>query len=151
MIFNRPEKEAEVLSPPQTFGFTLEALINVPQVLDQAGVEGEIQWHLADIEKGLLKKGRLPQEYVGVAILEIKVNWRQNKHGKMKHKAEKDLTLNKLSAFQENGCVVCTVEAGEGSWLWMGPLWESFHKMGLSRRALGHSCLMVVMFNGHQE
>jgi hypothetical protein len=51
--------------------------MNVPQVFDQAGVEGEILWHLADIEKRMLKKGRLPQEYVGVSLPEIKVNWRQ--------------------------------------------------------------------------
>jgi hypothetical protein len=31
-------------------------LMNVPLVLDQAGVEGEIIWHLAEIGKGLLKK-----------------------------------------------------------------------------------------------
>ncbi len=96
----------------------------------------------------MLKKGLLPAEYVGVPLPEIKVSWRQNKQGKGKNKAEKDLTLNNLSMFQENRCLVCTVEAGEGSWPCPGPLWEGFHKMGLSRRALGRSCLMVVMYNG---
>jgi hypothetical protein len=32
-------------------------LINVPLVLDRGGVEGEIIWHLTEIEKALLKKG----------------------------------------------------------------------------------------------
>ncbi len=123
-------------------------LMNVPPVLDRAGVEGKFIWHLAEIEKGLLKKGLLPVEYVGVPLPEIKVSWRQNKQGKGKNKAEKDLTLNNLSAFQENGCLVCTVEAGEGSWPRLAPLGEGFHKMGLSRHALGRSCLMVVMYNG---
>ena len=123
-------------------------LMNVPPVLDRSRVEGKILWHLAEIEKGLLKKGCLPTEYIGVPLPEIKVLWRQNKQGKGKNKAEKDLTLNKLAAFQENGCLVCTVEAWEGLWPWLGPLWEVFHKTGLSRRALGWSCLMVVMYNG---
>jgi hypothetical protein len=109
-------------------------LMNIPPVLDRAGVEGMIIWHFTEIEKGLLKKGLLPVEYVGVPLPEIKVSWRQNKQGKGKNKAEKDLTLNNLSGFQENGCLVCTVEAGEGSWPRLVPLWEGFHKMGLSRR-----------------
>ncbi len=123
-------------------------LMNVLLVLDRAGIEGKIIWHLAEIEKGLLKKGLLPAEYIGVPLSEIKVSWRQNKQGKGKKKAEKDLTLNNLSAFQENGCLVCTVEAREGSWPRLGPLWEGFHRMGLSHHALGRSCLMVVMYNG---
>jgi hypothetical protein len=76
------------------------------------------------------------------------VAWRQNKQGKGKTKAEKDLSLNNLVQFQENGCRVCTVEATEGTWGRLGPLWESFHRTGMSRRALGRSTLMVVMFNG---
>jgi hypothetical protein len=119
--------------------------MNVPRVLDRSRVEGEILWHLSEIEKGLLKKEHLPTKYIGVPLLKIKVSWRQNKQGKEKHKAKKDLTLNKLTAFQENGCIVCTVEAWEGSWPQLGPLWEACHKTGLSRRMLCWSCLMVVM------
>ena len=43
---------------------------------------------------------------------------------------------------------MCTVEVAKGSWKRLGPLWEAFHKMGLCRRALGRSCLMIMMFNG---
>jgi hypothetical protein len=32
-------------------------------------------------------------------------------------------------------------------WKHLGPLWEAFHKMGLCQHALGHSYLMIVMFN----
>jgi hypothetical protein len=109
--------------------------MNVPPMFDRGGVKGKITWHFAEIEKGLSKKGLLPTEYIGVPLPEIKVSWRQNKKGKRKNKVEKDLTLNKLAAFQENGCLVCTVEAWEGSWPRLGPLWEAFHKMGQSRRA----------------
>jgi hypothetical protein len=123
-------------------------LMNVPPIHDRAGVEQEIIWHLAEIEKGLMKKGKLPEAYIRVPLPEIKVSWRQKKQGRGKNKAEKDLLLNKLPAFQENGHLVCTVEAWEGSWPRMGPLWEAFHKMGLCRRALCQSCLLVVMFNG---
>jgi hypothetical protein len=67
----------------------------------------------------------------------------------MKSKAERDLSLNFLvQPFQENGCLVCTVEATEGSWMHLGPLGEAFNKMGLCQQALRHSCLMIVMFNG---
>jgi hypothetical protein len=98
-------------------------LIKVPPVLDRGGINGEITWHLAEIEKGLLKKGLLPTEYIGVPLPETKVSWRQNKQGRGGNKAKKDLTLNKLAAFQENGCLVCTMEVWEGSWPRLGPLW----------------------------
>jgi hypothetical protein len=101
--------------------------MNVPSVLERFGIKSKIMWHLADIEKSLLKKERLPVECIGVLLPNINVSWRQNKQ------AKKDLFLNKLAAFQENGCIICTVEALEGSWLRLGLLWEAFHKMGLSR------------------
>jgi hypothetical protein len=34
-------------------------LMNVPLVLHRGSIEGEIMWHLKEIEKGLLKKGVL--------------------------------------------------------------------------------------------
>ncbi len=37
-------------------------LMNVPAVLDRAGIESKIMWQLAEIEKSLLKKGCLPTE-----------------------------------------------------------------------------------------
>ena len=123
-------------------------LMNVP-VLEKIGAESKIIWHLAEREKSFLKKGRLTTEYVGVPLPAIKVSWRQNKQGKGKNKAKKNLSLNKLAAFQDNGCLVCAVEALEGSWPRLGPLWEAFHKMGLSQQASGQSCLMVVLYNGH--
>jgi hypothetical protein len=123
-------------------------LTNVPSVLDRAGVESEIMWHLAEIEKRVLKKGHLPMECIGVPLPNINVLWRQNKQGKCKNKAKKDLSLHKLAAFQENGCLVCTVEASEGSRPRLGLLWEAFHKMGLSRQALGWSRLMAVLYTG---
>jgi hypothetical protein len=77
-------------------------LINVSLVLDRGSVEGEIIWHLMEIEKSLLKKGVLPSKYVGVQLPKIRVTWQQNKQRKGKNKAEKDLSLNKLPTFQEN-------------------------------------------------
>ena len=75
------------------------------------------------------------------------MSWRQNKQGKGKGKSKvkQELSLNLLGQpFQENSCLVCTVEAAEGSW----KLWEAFHKLGLRQRTLRQTCLMVVMFNG---
>jgi hypothetical protein len=122
--------------------------MNVPPVPDRGGIENKIIWHLTKIEKGLLKRGTLPAEYVGTPLPKLRVSWRQNKLGKGKSKAERDLSLNKLAAFRENGCLVCTVEAAKGSWPQLGPLWEAFHRTGLIRWALGLSCLMVIMYNG---
>jgi hypothetical protein len=123
-------------------------LMNVPLVLDRGGIENEIIWHLTEIKKALLKRGTLPAEYVGTPLLKLRVSWRPNKQGKGKSKADRDLSLNKLAAFRENGCLVCTVKAAEGSWPRLGPLWEAFHRTGLIWRALGRSCLMVIMYNG---
>jgi hypothetical protein len=36
--------------------------MNVSPVLDGGSIKGEIIWHLAEIEKSLLKKGVLPSE-----------------------------------------------------------------------------------------
>jgi hypothetical protein len=60
--------------------------MNVPLVLDRGSVEGEIIWHLTEIEKGLLKKGVLPSEYVGIQLPKIRVTWQQNNRGKGKTK-----------------------------------------------------------------
>jgi hypothetical protein len=80
----------------------------------------------------------------------MKVSWRQSKQGKGRTKEERALSLNLLgTTYQQNGCPVCTVEVAEGSWKRLGPLWEIFHT-GLSRRALGRKCLMVVMYDGKE-
>jgi hypothetical protein len=97
--------------------------MNVLPVLDRGSIENEIIWHLTKIEKGFLKKGTLPAEYVGTPLPKLRVLWRQNKQGKGKRKVERDLSLNKLAAFRENGCLVCTVEGAEDSWPQLGPLW----------------------------
>ena len=80
--------------------------MNVPNGFNREGIEGEILWHLADIKKRLLKEGRLPLEYVGVPLPEIRIGWRQSKQGKGKTKAEPELSLNNLASFQDNGCKV---------------------------------------------
>jgi hypothetical protein len=51
-------------------------LMCVPPQLERGGVESKILWHLAEIERGLLKQGTLPTEYIGVSLPEIKVSWR---------------------------------------------------------------------------
>ena len=122
--------------------------MNVPPVFDKVGVEGEIKWHLAECQKKLLRKGLLRSDLHGTPLPEIKVTWQQNTQGKGRNKAEQNLSLNKLIPFQENGCMVCTVEASERSWAHLGPLWEHYHRTGLVRRSLGRSALVIVMYNG---
>ncbi len=48
-------------------------LMNVPPVLDRAGVEGEIIWHLTSIKKRQIGKGTLTSEYLGLLLPEIRV------------------------------------------------------------------------------
>ena len=124
------------------------AIVITCLVFDKRGIESEIFWHLMEIEKRLLKKGILPMEYAGVLFLEIIVSWRQNKQGKGRSQQEKKLPLNKLTVFKENGYSIVTVDAVDGSWARLGPLWEAFHKMGLCHQVLGRSCLIIVMYNG---
>jgi hypothetical protein len=50
--------------------------MNVPEGFNREVVEDKILWHLTDIEKGLLKNGRLPQEYIGVPLPNIRIGWR---------------------------------------------------------------------------
>ncbi len=119
-------------------------LMCIPSVFDWDGVEGEILWHFSEIEKSLLKKGKLPTEFVGIPLPEISVSWHQNKQGKGKNKVEESLSLNNLVGFQKNGCLVCTIEAAEHDWKCLSILWECFNKMGLCRRALGQTCLMIM-------
>jgi hypothetical protein len=105
-------------------------------------------WNLKDIEKSLIKKGTISSELIGIPLLEIRILWQQNKQGKGKSKAEKDLSLNDLVGFQQNGCMVCTVEAAKKDWKCLSILWEKFYKMGLCHRFLGQNALMIVNFNG---
>jgi hypothetical protein len=48
-------------------------LMNVPMVLECSRVKGKIIWHLKEINKGLMKKGALPTEYISVLFPNIKV------------------------------------------------------------------------------
>ena len=57
-------------------------LMNAPPVFDKHGIKGETTWHLAEMQKSLLRKGKLLLELHGTALLEINVSWWQNKQGK---------------------------------------------------------------------
>jgi hypothetical protein len=123
-------------------------LMCCPAVFDKQGIEEGIVFHLKAIEKDLIRKGSLPSAQSTKPLPQIAVSWHQNKQGRGRNQAEQRLCLNNLEAFQRNGCLVCTVEAEEGSWERLGPLWQGFHKMGICQRALGRKVLMVVMYNG---
>jgi hypothetical protein len=119
-------------------------LMCVPSVFDCEGLKGEIYWHFSDTEKSLLNKGTLPTEYVGKPLPRIKLAWQQSKQGKGRNKAEKKLSLNDLVGFQQNGCLVCTVESAKSNWKRLAIPWEKFNKIGLCRRSLGRKPLMVI-------
>jgi hypothetical protein len=123
-------------------------LMCCPAIFNKRGIEEEIVYHLKTMEKELIRKGALPSTLSTEPLPQIAVSWRQNKQGRGRSQAEQALCPNNLEAFQQNGCMVCTVEAEEGSWGRLGPLWQRLHKMGLVRRVLGQRVLMVIMFNG---
>jgi hypothetical protein len=119
-----------------------------PAIFDKRGIEEEIVYHLKTIKKVLIRKGALPSTLSTEPLPQITMSWRQNKQGRGRSQAEQVMCLNDLEAFQRNRCMVCTVEADEGSWERLGPLWQRLHKTGLVRRVLGWRVLMVIMFNG---
>ncbi len=123
-------------------------LMCCPAVFDKQGIEEEIFFHLKAMEKDLIRKGSLPSALSTEPLPQIAVLWHQNKQGRGRNQAKQRLCLNNLEAFQWNGCLVCTVEAEEGSWKRLGPLWQRSHKTGICRQALGRKVLMVVMYNG---
>jgi hypothetical protein len=123
-------------------------LMCCPAIFDKHGIEEEIMYHLKTMEKDLIRKGELPSTLSMEPLPQIAVSWHQNKQGRGRSQAKQVLCLNNLEAFQQNGCMVCTVEAEEGTWGRLGPLWQRLHKTGLVRRVLGQRVLMVVMFNG---
>ncbi len=123
-------------------------LMCCPAVFDKQGIEEEIVFHLKTMEKDLIRKGLLLSTLSAEPLPQIAVSWHQNKQGRGRSQAEVALCLSNLEAFQQNGCMVCTVEAEEGSWGRLGPLWQQLYKMGLVRRVLGRKVLMVVMFEG---
>jgi hypothetical protein len=106
-------------------------LMCCPATFDKQGIEEEIVFHLKTMEKDLIRKGSLPSTLSTEPLPQITVLWRQNKQGRGRTQAEQGLCLNNLEAFQWNGCMVCMVEAEEGSWGRLGPLWQRLHKMGL--------------------
>jgi hypothetical protein len=123
-------------------------LMCCPAIFDKHGIEEEIMYHLKTMEKDLIRKGALPSTLSMEPLPQIAVLWRQNKQGRERSQAEQVLCLNNVEAFQQIGCMVCTVEAEEGSWGRLGPLWQRLHKTGLVRRVLGWRVLMIIMFNG---
>jgi hypothetical protein len=123
-------------------------LMCCPTIFDKRGIEEEIVYHLKTMEKDLIRKGALPSTLSTEPLPQIAVSWHQNKQGRGRSQAEQVLCVNNLEAFQRNRCMMCTVEAKEGSWGRLGPLWQRLHKTGLVRRVLGWRVLMVVMFNG---
>ncbi len=123
-------------------------LMCCPPIFDRRGIEEEICLHLQLIKKDLIRKGKPSYDFIGVPLPVIIVSWQQNKQGRGRNRAEQGLSMNNLEAFQNNGCQVCTVEAKEGLWARLGPLWQQYHKTGMCRHSLGQQVMMVVMFGG---
>jgi hypothetical protein len=55
-------------------------LMNILLVLNRAGVEGEIIWHLTSTKKCRIGKGMLTSEYLGILLPEIRVAWKMTHH-----------------------------------------------------------------------
>ncbi len=97
-------------------------LMCCPAVFDKQGIEEEIVFHLkTSMEEDLIRKGLLLSTLSAELLAQIAVSWHQNKQGRGRSQAKVALCLNNLKAFQKNGCMVCTVEAEDGSWGRLGP------------------------------
>jgi hypothetical protein len=116
-----------------------------PNVFDKEGLTKELLFHIKEVEKKLMAKGRLLYTLMYEPLPPISIQWQQSTQGKGRNKREKQLLLNNLPTFGQIGCLVLTVETEEGTWACLGPLWKALNSIGLVCRifwtnsGIGHS------------
>jgi hypothetical protein len=76
------------------------------------------------------------------------ISWRQNSQGRGQNRRERQLSLNNLEAYGQNGCLVLSIKMEEGTWPRFGLLWQMLNKMGLVRPVFGRRAVMVVLYGG---
>ncbi len=91
-------------------------LMNVPPVLDRGSIKGEIIWHLTEIEKGLLKKGVLPSEYVGVQLPKIRLDLATEQTGE-REKQSGERPLSQQATRLSRKWMSCLYRGGCGGFL----------------------------------
>jgi hypothetical protein len=119
-----------------------------PNVFNKEGLTEELLFHMKEVEKKLMAKGRLSYTLMDEPLPPISIQWRQSTQGKGRNKREKQLLLNNLPAFGQIGCLVLTVEMEEGTWASLGPLWRVLNSMGLVCRIFGRTAVLVVFYGG---
>jgi hypothetical protein len=135
--------------PHQSAGSSAQVQIMCcPNVFDKEGLTKELLFHMKEIEKKLMAKGRLSYTLMDEPLPPISIQWRQSTQGKGRNKREKQLSLNNFPAFGQIGCLVLTVEMEEGTWAHLGPLWRALNSMGLVCWIFGQTVVLVVLYGG---
>jgi hypothetical protein len=119
-----------------------------PNLFDKDGLTQELVGNLKEGKLKLIRKRSVSSDFMDKPLPTFNILWCQNTQGKGRNKGEKLLSLNNLPSFIHNGCVVCTIEMGEGTWAQLRPLWKMLTKIGLSCWIKGWKVVMVVLFGG---
>jgi hypothetical protein len=106
-------------------------------VFEREGLTKELTYNLNMVEKKICNKGQLPMDLHDEPLPAMYISWRQNSQGRGQNRRERQLSLNNLEAYGQNGCLVLSIKMEEGTWPRFGPLWWILNKMGLVRPVFG--------------
>jgi hypothetical protein len=119
-----------------------------PSIFKREGLTKELTYNLNMVEKKMCNKGQLPMDLHDKPLPVMYISWRQNSQGRGQNRRERQLSLNNLEAYGQNGCLVLSIEMEESTWPCFGPLWQMLNKMGLVRPVFGQRAVMVVLYGG---
>ncbi len=119
-----------------------------PSIFEREGLTKELIHNLKTVKKKLFNKGHLSIDLHDEPLPAMYILGRQNSQGRGQNRRERQLSLNNLEAYSQNGCLVLSIKMEEGTWPRFGPLWQMLNKMGLVRLVFGQRAVMVVFYGG---
>jgi hypothetical protein len=108
-----------------------------PSVFEREDQTKELTYNLKMVEKKMCNNGQLPMDLHDKPLPAMYILWRQNSQGRGQSRRERQLSLNNLEAYGQNGCLVLSIETEEGTWPHFSPPWQMLNKMGLVRPVFG--------------
>ncbi len=135
--------------PHQSANFSAQVQIFCcPCIFEREGLTKELIHNLKTVKKKLCNKGQLSMDLHDEPLPAMYILWRQNSQGRGRNRRERQLSLNNLEAYGQNGCLVLSIETEEGTWPHFSPLRRMLNKMGLVRLVFGQRAVMVVLYGG---
>ena len=86
------------------------------------GTKEQLTWHLKDIEKKLIPKGKAEHNLIDKPLTKIEIKFKNSKKGKSQNSHKAKLSLNNLDTCRKNGCYILTIEGSQDNWSQMAPL-----------------------------